>query len=262
MTSCIRRREFIAGLGGAAAWPLAARAQQPALPLVGYLNSGSPEQTAPDTAAFRKGLSEAGYVEGRNVAIEYRSARNDYDRLPELAADLVGRRVAVIAALNATATALAGKGATTSIPIVFFNGSDPVQIGLVASLNRPGGNVTGVTGTYVEIGAKRLGLLHELLPRAARFAVLVNPNNSNAEVQIKDMHKAAAAIGREIEVFTAGGNRDIDTAFAALVAKRHDGLLVSSDGFFSTVVSRSSRWQRIIGCPRSMPNARRSRPAG
>jgi putative ABC transport system substrate-binding protein len=230
----MRRRDFITLIGGAAAaWPLAARAQQAAMPLVGYLNSGSPEQSAADTAAFRKGLSEPGYVEGRNVAIEYRWAHNDYARLPELAADLVGRRVAVIAALNATATALAAKGATTTIPIVFVNGSDPVQNGLVASLNRPGGNITGVTGMNVAIGAKRLGLLHELLPRAARFAVLVNPNNSSAEVQTEDMQKAATAIGREIEVFTAGTNRDIDAAFAAIVAKRHDGLLVSSDGFFS-----------------------------
>jgi len=214
-------------------WPLAACAQQPAMPVVGYLYAGSPEPSAIQVAAFRKGLSETGYVEGRNVAIEFRWAHNEIDRLPELAADLVRRRVAVIVTPGSVTPALAAKAATTTIPIVFSSGADPVQSGLVASLNRPGGNVTGFSTMSNEIGAKRLGLLHELLPGAARFAVLVNPNSPTAELQIKDAQAAASTIGRQVEILYAGTNSEIDTAFASLVQKRADALLVSSEGFFT-----------------------------
>jgi putative ABC transport system substrate-binding protein len=213
--------------------PLVAQAQQPTMPVIGYLHAGSPEASANLVAAFRKGLSEAGYVEGQNVAIEYLWTHNDNDRLPELAADLVRRRVAVIVTPNFVAAALAAKAATTTIPIVFGGGFDPVQAGLVASLNRPGGNVTGVNFMTVETGGKRVGLLHELLPGAARFAILVNPTNPNAEPNITEARAAASVIGRQIEVLTASTNRDIDTAFASLVQKRADALLVSPEPLFT-----------------------------
>ena len=227
----MRRRDFMTLLGGtAAAWPLAARAQQ-AMPVVGFLHSGSPEATAFVVAPFRQGLSEAGYVEGRDVKIEYRWAYDNNDRLPELAADLVRRRVAVIATPNGTPAALAAKAATMTTPIVFQIAGDPVQIGLVDSLNRPGGNVTGVTSMNVEIGAKRLGLLHELLPAAKRFAVLVNPNNPGSDMS-KVVQMAASGIGRQIETLTATTNREIDTAFATLLQKGAEALLTSPDAFF------------------------------
>ncbi len=230
----MRRREVLTLLGGAAAaWPLAARAQKPAMPVVGFLYTGSPDANVNLIAAFRKGLSESGYVEGRNVAIEYRwGATNDRDRLLELATDLVRRRVAVIATPGTFWTTLAAKTATTTIPIVFSTGADPVQAGLVASLNRPGGNVTGITYMNVELGAKRLGLLHELLPRAARFAVLVDPNSLTAESIVTDLQAAALTITRQIEVLAAGTNREIDAAFASLTRTRSDGLLVSPLPFF------------------------------
>jgi ABC-type uncharacterized transport system substrate-binding protein len=233
MSPHMHRRSFLTLLGGAAAaWPPAARAQQAAIPVIGYLYGGSPETTGHLLAAFRKGLSETGYVEGRNVTIEYRWGHNEYDRLPEFAADLVRRRVTVIVTPTATVAALAAKAATTTIPIVFLSGTDPVQIGLVASFNRPGGNLTGVVTMSTELVGKRLGLLHELLPGAVRFAVLVNPNSSSAESLVKDLRAAAVTIGRQIEAFAAGTNREIDTAFANLVQWRSDALLVAPDPLF------------------------------
>lgn len=228
----MKRREFITFVGFAAVWPYAGRAQQP-MPVVGFLRPGSPELNAHLVAAFRKGLNEAGYVEGRNVAVEYRWAHDHDDRLPELAADLVRLRVAVIATPASTAAAAAAKSATAAIPIVFSGGGDPVQTGLVASLNRPGGNVTGVSSMQGELGAKRLGLLRELVPRAMRIAVLVNPNSPFTEAFAADLRSAAPAIGRQIEVFTAGTNLDIDTAFAMLVGKRAEALLVAPDPLFA-----------------------------
>ena len=226
----MKRRAFITLLGGAAvAWPLAARAQQPAMPVIGFLYFGWPDTNM--VATFRKGLSEAGYFEGRNLAIEFRSAQNDTARLQELAADLVRRQVAAIAAPSGTA-AFAAKAATTTIPIVFNTAGDPVQMGLVASLNRPDGNATGISNMHMEVAAKRLGILHELLPKAARFAVLVNPNSRNVKFEIKEAHEAGSAIGRQIDILTAGTERGIDMAFATLVQKRIDALVVGPHSFF------------------------------
>jgi ABC-type uncharacterized transport system substrate-binding protein len=229
----MNRRAFISLLGGAAAaWPLAARAQQPAGRVIGYLHSGSPQSTTALLAAFREGLSETGYIEGQNLAIEYRWARDDLSQLPGLAADLVRRRVAVLAAPGSTAAALAAKAATTTIPIVFSVGLDPVQLGLVASLSRPGGNITGVNSMSNELGAKRLGLLHELLPAATRFAVLVNPKNPSTESLTKDVQAMATAIGGQVEVFSAITEGDIDTAFVSLVQRRAEALVVHPDVLF------------------------------
>jgi ABC-type uncharacterized transport system substrate-binding protein len=233
----IRRREFITLLGGAAAaaWPMTARAQQAGVPVVGFLHSGSAAAFAIPLAAFRKGLSEGGYIEGQNVAIEYRWAESQNDHLPALAAELVRRHVAVIVTPGSTAATLAAKAATATIPIVFVIGADPVKIGLVASLNRPGSNATGINDFGVEIGAKRLGLLHELLPEAARFGVLVNPDNPFiTESFVTELQTAASAIGRQIEVVTASTNGEIDSAFATLVKKRADALLISPDALFVT----------------------------
>ena len=226
----MRRREFITLLGAAAAWPLAARAQQPAMPVIGYLYSGTPKASASWVAAFRKGLSESGFSEGHNVAIEYRWAYNDPARLPELAADLVRRRVAVIVTPGIAASVLAAKAATATIPIVFRTGGDPIELGFVASLNQPGGNVTGINTMSLEIGAKRVGLLHELLPHAERFAVLLNPNDPNADHYTKDMQAAASTIGWQIEFLGASNIREIDLAFANLAQKRLDALLVVPQG--------------------------------
>jgi putative tryptophan/tyrosine transport system substrate-binding protein len=212
----MQRRQFINLIGGAAAWPFAARAQRPTMPLIGFLHSGSPEVTPSLLAGFRKGLIETGYIEGRNVAIEYSWAYNDLDRLPELAADLIRRRVTVIATPNGEGAAFAVKAATTTIPIVSQFTRDPVQAGLVASFNRPGGNITGVTSVTEELGAKRLGLLHELLPRATRVAVLVHPNNRGVNAIIQNVQAAALTLGLEVEVLTASTNREIDMAFASL----------------------------------------------
>src|SRR5215813_3931264 len=228
----MERRAFIALLGCAAAWPLTARAQQPTIPIVGYVHSDSPQTVAGLLAAFREGLSETGYIEGQNVAIEYRWAENDLSRIPELVADLVRRRVAVIATPGSSAATLAAKAATTTIPIVFSLGLDPVQLGLVESLSRPGGNITGVNSMSNELVAKRLGLLHELLPTATRFAVLVNPKNPTTESLKKDVEAAAGAIDVQIELFTATTGTEIDTAFGSLVQRRADALVVHPDNLF------------------------------
>jgi putative tryptophan/tyrosine transport system substrate-binding protein len=231
----MRRRDFITLLGGmAVARPLAARAQQPALPVVGFLNSASPETNGHNVEAFRKGLSETGYVEGRNVTVEFRWANNDYDRLPDLAADLVRRKVSVLVAPGNLQSALAAKAATTTIPIVFQTGADPVTVGLVASLNRPGGNVTGISSMNLQLDAKRLGLLHELLPGAARFAVLLNPNQPTitTDVQIREVQAAAAAISRQVEIVYASTIPEIDTAFATIAQKGADAVLLPTSALF------------------------------
>jgi len=229
----MRRREFIALLSSsAAAWPLAARAQQSAVPVIGVVNAGSLEASASRVAAFRKGLSETGYVEGQNVAVEYHWFSGQYDRLPMLMADLVGRRVAVIAAL-VSAGALAAKAATTTIPIVFVVSENPVSLGLVASLARPGGNMTGINIFFHELVAKRLGLLHDLVPKAVRVAVLVNPANTvSAEATLREIPDAARRLGLQIQVIKATTSREIDAAFATLVRDRADALFVAPDGFF------------------------------
>src|SRR6266404_6295310 len=219
-----RRREFISLISGAAAWPLAARAQQP-MPVVGFLSSSAPVDRARYLTAFRQGLREPGYLEGQNVAIEYRWAQDQADRLPDLAADLVRRQVTVIAAHD-TPSSIVAKAATTTIPIVFASGGDPVKLGLVASLNRPGGNVTGVTFVVAELGAKQLGLLHELQPGAVRVGVLVDPNFALTRSFVSDVQAAALSIGKQIEVLEAPTSRDIDTAFARLAQKPIDALLV------------------------------------
>jgi putative ABC transport system substrate-binding protein len=232
----MKRREFITLLGGAAAWPLAARAQQATMPVIGFLHPGSPEAYAKFVSQFRIGLNETGYVEGRNVLIEYRWGYGDSARLPELAGDLVSRPVAVIAAAGSTAAALAAKAATATIPIVYAGGADPVQAGLVATLNRPGGNVTGVNAMNVGLGAKQLGLLHQLLHRDARFAVLFNPANPLSQAVIADVQAAASVMGQQLEILTATTNRDIRPAFSDAAQKRADAMLISPDPLFTNRV--------------------------
>ena len=230
----MRRRDFITVLGGTAAtWPLAARAQHTA-PVIGFFNHGTPEATALFVTAFRKGLSETGYVEGQNVTVEYRWGYNDDKLLPELAADLIRRRVSVIATPMSTSAALAAKAATTAIPIVFGTGSDPVQVGLVTNFNRPSGNITGVSVLSWQLAGKRLGWLHELLPTATRFAVLVNPKTAGLpETFIKEAQKAAATLGLQIDVLTASTNPDIDTALVVAAGKKIEGLLVTPELLFN-----------------------------
>jgi putative ABC transport system substrate-binding protein len=222
----MRRREFITLLGGAAAWPRVARAQQPAMPVIGFLGGGAPQLGA----AFRQGLGETGYVEGRKVTIEYRGAENQFDRLPALAADLVRRQVTVIYA-SSTRPSLAAKAATTTIPIVFYTGTDPVQSGLVASLNRPGGNLTGVSGLVVEVGPKRLEMLHEAVPTATLIGLLLNPTYPFVETESRDQQAAARILGLRLHVLYASAERDFDAAFATLVQVRAGGLLIGPDAF-------------------------------
>ena len=228
-----QRREFIALLGGAAAWPLAARAQQPGLPVIGFVDAGSADAAADFVAAFRKGLSETGYVEGQNVTVEHHWLNGQFDRLPAVIADLVRRRVAVIATPGSRPAAIAAKAATTTIPIVFAVGDDPVKLGLVASLARPGGNATGTNFFNAELVAKRLGLLHELVAKAVRIAVLVNPANASiAETTLRDVQKAARVMRLQIQVLNATTVGEIDAAFATLARERPDALFVASDTFF------------------------------
>ena len=226
----MRRRKFMTLLGGAAVWPLAAWAQQPAVPIVAYLYPGAPQSAEAPLSAIRKRLGEVGYLDGRNVAIELHTANNDFARLPELFANLIRRRVAVVAVFGAAANAV--RGLNTSIPIVFGIGGDPVEAGLVASLNRPGGNITGHTTVNSQLGAKRLGLVRDLLPRAEHFAVLINPNEPTADSLTKDVHVAASARGWQIEILIARSNSNIDDAFASLAAKRVDALLVGASALF------------------------------
>jgi putative tryptophan/tyrosine transport system substrate-binding protein len=232
----LRRRQFITLLGCAAAsWPIAARAQQSALPVIGFLAPGSLNTYPLYLAAFRKGLNELGFVEGQNVAIEYRWAEGQYDRLRALAADLVRRRVTVIAAPGSSPGALAAKAATSTIPIIFSVGEDPVKLGLVSSLGRPQGNATGINFFTGELAAKRLALLHELVPGAARLAVLVNPSDPvRTEAVLREVQAAAAALGLEIQVFNASTSREIDAAFAMLAHERVDAVFVGPDPFFNT----------------------------
>jgi putative ABC transport system substrate-binding protein len=228
------RREFITLVGGAAAWPLAASAQQVAMPVIGYFSVRSPRTDVPMLAAFHRGLGETGYIEGKNVAIEFRWANGQYDRLPELAADLVQRRVSVIVTSGGPPSALVAKSATGTIPIPFVTAGDPVQEGLVASLNRPGGNTTGVTMLFFSLGAKQLGLVRDLVPNALLIGLLTDSNNAAAEPQIDDVAAAARAAGQRLIVFRAGNEREIATAFAALSQQRAEALLVVGSPFFLT----------------------------
>jgi len=228
----VRRREFITLLGGVAAWPLAARAQQSAMPVIGFLHSSSPEPYR--LRAFRQGLKDAGFIEGENVAIEYRWADSQIDRLPALAAELVQRRVAVIAASGGMPSILAAKAATTTIPIVFALAEDPVRLGLVASLARPSGNLTGINFFGTELAAKRLELLRELVPGAIRIAVLVDPTNAtNTETTVRGVEAAARAKGLQIQVLNASNSREVDATFATLASERPDALLVGSTAFLA-----------------------------
>ena len=250
----MRRRDFIKGIAGSgAAWPLAARAQQPPIPVIGFLGSVSAD--ASRIAAFRQGLARVGYVEGQNVVVEYRWAENQSDRLPAMVSDLVHRQVAIIAATG-TPAALAAKAANTTIPVVFTTIGDPVQLDLVTSLNRPGGNVTGVTQTNVEITPKRLQLLHELLPTASLMALLVNPTNpANAEISAKELQAAARTLGLELHVLNASTEGDFDGVFAKLVQLRAGGLVIGGDPLFTTWTEQLA----VLALRHAMPTIYQSR---
>jgi putative ABC transport system substrate-binding protein len=230
----MKRREFIAVLGGAATWPLAARAQQPAMPVIGSLSGRSPDEAATVIAAFHRGLGEMGYVEGKNVAVEYRWAEGRYDRLPALAGELVDRHVAAIAATGGSVSGLAAKAATTAIPIVFSSGGDAVKLGLVASLNRPGGNVTGVNLIFGALGAKRLELLREAVPSVSSLAMLVNPNYPSAAEEVASVQAAARSLGLQMAVLHAPVESDFELAFATLARQKIAGLLVTDDPFLQS----------------------------
>jgi putative ABC transport system substrate-binding protein len=239
MASYVRRRKFLATLGGAAtAWPLAARAQQTALPVIGVLGGTSQAEWVPFLAAFTRGLKEVGYIEGESVKIEYRWADNQYDRLTTLAADLVDRQVGVIAALGGTPAALAAKRATSAIPIVFLVGRDPVELGLVASFNRPGGNVTGVNMLNVTLAEKRLELVRELVPKAAVIAILFNPDNPNGQSYVSELEPVARAAGQKVLILSASNDHELAAAFATLVQNRADAVVVAPDPFLDSKPDR------------------------
>ena len=246
MASYIERRKFLATLGAAAAWPAAAHAQQSAMPVIGFVRITTPEDSAHLVAAFRRGLSEVGFVEGQNVAIEYRYALNQLDRLPALMAELVSRQVAVLAATGGTVSARAAKAATTTVPIVFTTGDDPVRVGLVASLNRPGGNLSGVSVFTARLGPKRLGLMHEMVPTASLIAVLVNPNNPDTEDEAKDIQHAARDLGVQIFVVSAGKEDDLNVAFKTVVERSARALIVGADTLFASlriqIAERATRY--------------------
>ena len=239
----VKRREFITLLGGAVAWPLAARAQQPAMPVIGFLSSASAQAYAPFVSAYRKGLNEAGLFEGRNVAIEFRWAEGQYDRLPSLASELVGLPVSLISASGGLPAIAAAKAATATVPIVFTLGSDPVKFGIVDSLNRPGGNITGVSLLAYLLDAKRVELLHELVPSAAVLAILVNPNSTQAEAQLNDFQAAARSLGVTGMVLRASTENEIDTAYVTLAQQRGGALVVSAP----SILSQSARPDRCSG---------------
>ena len=236
----MRRREFISLLGGAAFCPFTARAQQPAMPVIGFMSARSPEDSAHLVAAFRQGMSDGGFVEGRNVAIEYRWANGEYKRLPALAADLVNRRVDVLVAIGGDVSGLAAKRATSTIPIVFGSGSDPVELGLVASINRPGGNMTGVYALTNDMEPKRLGLLHELVPGVPLIGVLMNQNFPPAAQQLLELEAASRTIGQRLFVAKASNDVELDAAFTALAQQQISALLVGADPYYDT------RRERII----------------
>ena len=246
----MRRRAFIALIGSAAAWPLGALAQQTAMPTVGFVRTTTPQDSAHLVAAFRRGLAEIGYVEGQNVTIEYRYALNQVERLPAIMADLVDRRVSVLAATGGTISARAAKAATATIPIVFTTGDDPVRVGLVASLSRPDGNATGVSVLTARLGSKRLGLLHEMVPTASPIAVLVNPTNPDTEDEANDIREAAHGLGIQIVVVRAGKADDLDDAFATLVHQGARALIIGSDTYFTSQRSQIS----IRAARHSLPN--------
>jgi putative ABC transport system substrate-binding protein len=257
----MKRREFITLIGGAAtAWPLAARAQQPAMPVIGFVNAGTPDTRR--AAAFRSGLAETGTVEGQNARVEYHWLQGQYDRLPALMADLVRHGVAVIATPGSTAAALAAKAATATIPIVFGVGEDPVKLGLVSSLSRPGGNATGINFFVNEVLSKRLGLLHEVVPKATRIAVLINPaNRSSADATLKEVTEAARPLGLQLHILNAATSGEIDAAFAAFARERADALFVAGDAFFT---SRSVQFATLAARDRlpTSYSARRMTEAG
>ena len=232
MTIDIPRREFITVLGGAAAWPLAARAQQPAMPAVGFLHSAAPDKYARFVAAFQQGLMETGYIDGQNVAVEYGWAGGQYDRLPALAADMIAHRVSVIAATGGDPAAAAAKAATTTVPIVFMVGTDPVQVGLVSNLSRPTGNVTGVTFFTGPLGAKRLQMLRELVPGASAAGMLVNPSNPNSNPDIVEVQTAARALQWNVHILNASTEQEIGSTFATLSRERIEALIIGTDPFF------------------------------
>jgi putative ABC transport system substrate-binding protein len=249
----MRRREFITLLGGAPVWPIGARAQQPSVPMIGVLGGATPDAYRPFVAAFRQGLSGGGHLEGENLAIEYRWAANQYEKLPALAADLVRRQVRVIATIGGTPVALAAKAATATIPMVFVIGSDPVKLGLVASFNRPDGNVTGVSQFASALVPKRLELIRELLPTVATIAVLINPTNPNAESVMKDAETAAHALGQEIHVLNASSEYELDTSFATRFQPPLDAVIVMDDAFFLSRRDQLAMIAALQGLPAIYP---------